>query len=161
MNGLAGLMPNLHMVRRVITRAPDMGGEDYDAVSVERFHEMAANDDFAVHWGAHGLFYGIPKMVLAQVNGGAVCLANFSRKALSAGAATFPGFQVLNITARPDTLATRLATRGRETGAEIERRLAEADKPLPAGLNVVNLSNDESLDRTIRRAAALLGQTSV
>ena len=34
MAGLHGAIPDLHLVRRVITRAPDLGGEDYDAVSV-------------------------------------------------------------------------------------------------------------------------------
>ena len=26
-----GLMPNIHLVQRIITRDPDLGGEDYDA----------------------------------------------------------------------------------------------------------------------------------
>ena len=59
LRGLQRALPGTHLVRRVITRAPDLGGEDYDAVSVEVFKERARRGDFALHWGAHGLFYGI------------------------------------------------------------------------------------------------------
>lgn len=156
MQGLAAVMPNLHLVRRVITRAPGLGGEDYDAVSDAQFQDLAREGAFAVHWGAHGLFYGIPLTVRHKLNKGTDCLANFSRKALRAGADVFPNFVVLNITAAPRTLAARLAARGRETEADIARRLAEATKPLPEGLDVFTLSNDGPLDQTIARAARLL-----
>lgn len=161
MQGLAAVMPHLHLVRRIITRAPDQGGEDYDAVSVAQFQDMADNGAFAVHWAAHGLHYGIPQTVRYQLNKGTDCLANFSRKALRAGADAFPSFTVLNVTAAPETLATRLAARGRETEADIERRLAEADKPLPEGLTVLTLSNDGPLHQTIARAVSLLHPVSV
>lgn len=161
MQGLAEVMPNMHLVRRVITRAPDLGGEDYDAASEAQFHDMARDDTFAVHWGAHGLFYGIPHTVRHQLNMGTDCLANFSRKALQAGADAFPNFVVLNITAGPETLAARLAARGRESDAEIDRRLAESAKPLPAGLDVITISNDGPLEQTIARAVARLQPVSV
>jgi len=156
MAGLHAAMPELHLVRRVITRAPDLGGEDYHAVSVPEFERMAAAGAFAVHWGAHGLFYGIPADILDLLEPGTDCLANFSRKALTRAAASCPRLVVLNVTARPETLARRLAARGRETEAEIARRLAQADKPLPAGLEVLTLSNDGALSDTVARAMALL-----
>ncbi|MGR3503966.1 phosphonate metabolism protein/1,5-bisphosphokinase (PRPP-forming) PhnN [Pseudaestuariivita sp.] len=156
MRGVVQAMPGLHLVRRIVTRAPGLGGEDYDSVSVPQFHDLAENGAFAVYWGAHGLYYGIPQTARYQVNKGTDCLANFSRKALQAGADAFDDFVVLNITAQPETLAARLAARGRETKDEIARRLAEADKPLPGGLEVITLSNDGPLDRTIARAIALL-----
>ena len=156
MQGIADVLPQMHLVRRVITRAPDLGGEAYDAVSVPEFRDMAENGAFAVHWGAHGLLYGIPQTVKYQLNKGTDCLANFSRKALRAGADAFPGFVVLNITAKPETVAARLAARGRETEAEIARRLAEAQKPLPEGLEVLTASNDGPLEQTIARTVALL-----
>ncbi|MEM9249791.1 MAG: phosphonate metabolism protein/1,5-bisphosphokinase (PRPP-forming) PhnN [Pseudomonadota bacterium] len=156
MQGIAEVVPNVHLVRRVITRAPDLGGEAYDAVSVPEFQAMADNGAFAVHWGAHGLFYGIPQTVRYHLNNGRDCLANFSRKALRAGADAFPSFRVLNISADPETLAARLAARGRETDAEIERRLALANTPLPDGLEVITLSNDGPLVQTVARAVAQL-----
>ncbi|MEL6681594.1 MAG: phosphonate metabolism protein/1,5-bisphosphokinase (PRPP-forming) PhnN [Pseudomonadota bacterium] len=161
MRGVHDFMPRMHLVRRVITRAPDLGGEDYDAVSVPEFQDLVANGAFAMHWGAHGLQYGIPRNVMYQLNKGTDCLANFSRKVLAEAACVFPNFTVLNITAMPDTLAARLAARARESKAQIAKRLAEAPKPLPHGLEVITLSNDGPLDQTVARAIALLQPASV
>lgn len=149
-------LPAMHLVRRVITRAPDLGGEDYEAVTVSVFEKLARKGAFAVHWGAHGLFYGVPADVQDRLAEGKDCLVNFSRTALSKAASIFPRFMVLNITASPETLAHRLAARGREGEVDIARRLAQANKTLPDGLNIINLSNDGPLEETIARAAALL-----
>ncbi|MEO0484719.1 MAG: phosphonate metabolism protein/1,5-bisphosphokinase (PRPP-forming) PhnN [Pseudomonadota bacterium] len=156
MAALAAALPNAQLVRRTITRAKDAGGEDYEAVTPAEFAARAAQGAFAVHWGAHGLSYGIPASVTGELARGATCLANFSRKALPAAAQAFPNLTILNITARPDTLAARLAARGRETPEEIAKRLAEADKPLPPDLPTLHLANDGPLADTVARALALL-----
>ena len=156
MAGLHKVMPDLHLVRRVITRAPELGGEDYNAVSVTEFDALAANGAFCVHWGAHGLFYGIPVAVRDRLNDGTDCLVNFSRSALAEAAEIFPSFLVLNITAKPETLSRRLAARGRETDVEIAKRLAQAGKPLPEGVNIIHIPNDGPLAETVTRAEAAL-----
>jgi ribose 1,5-bisphosphokinase len=155
MEGLAAADPSLHLVRRTITRGSEMGGEDYDAVSVAAFNEMAACGQFAVHWGAHDLLYGIPASIQTVLARGQDCLANFSRSALLAGDAVFANFYVLNITARPETLASRLKARGRESEAQIVKRLAQATKPLPDGLNVMTVNNDGALEDTVANALSL------
>lgn len=159
--GLHSAIPGLHVVRRVITRAPGLGGEDYDAVSVPQFESLVEDGAFALHWSAHGLHYGIPVTVKSHLGKGTDCLVNFSRKALAQAAGIFPRLVVLNITAKPETLAQRLAARARETEEEITKRLAQADKPLPAGLKVIHLANDGALTQTIARGVALLQPTSV
>ena len=161
MAGLHSAIPGLHVVRRVITRAPGLGSEDYDAVTVPQFEALVEDGAFALHWSAHGLHYGIPITVKSHLGKGTDCLVNFSRQALSQAAGIFPRFMVLNITAKPETLARRLAARGRETEDEISKRLAQADKPLPAGLDVIHLSNDGPLSQTVTRAVALLQPASV
>ncbi|MEO0372337.1 MAG: phosphonate metabolism protein/1,5-bisphosphokinase (PRPP-forming) PhnN [Pseudomonadota bacterium] len=161
MQGLHDVMPSLHMVRRVVTRAPELGGEAYDAVSVQEFHDMAQHGAFAVHWGAHGLHYGIPVTIKYHLNRGTDCLANFSRTALAEASTVFARVVVLNITAEPDTLAARLTARGRENAEDIARRLRQAEKPLPCGLNVITLSNDGPLFQTVARATALLQQDPI
>jgi len=161
MRGVHEVMPHMHLVRRVVTRAPELGGEDYDPVTVPEFRDMAAKGAFAVYWGAHGLYYGIPQTARDHLNAGSDCLANFSRNALRAGSDAFPNFMVLNITAPPETLARRLAARGRESDTEIAGRLAGAQKPLPEDLNVLHLSNDGPLKQTISRAVALLQPAGV
>lgn len=156
MAGLSAAWPAVHVVRRVVTRAPGLGGEDYKAASAEEFDRLVAEGAFAVHWGAHELRYGVPSDVLRRLEAGADCLANFSRDALTEANRVFPKLLVLSVTAAPEALARRLNARGRETEAQIERRLAKADKPLPAGLDVVTVSNDGPLSETVARAAALL-----
>ena len=156
MEGLAAADPSLQLVRRTITRAPELGGEDYDAVSVAQFNDMAAAGQFAVHWGAHDLQYGIPASIQTVLAKGQDCLANFSRTALLAGNAAFADFCVLNITAQPETLASRLKARGRESEAQIAKRLAQATKPLPEGLRVMTVPNDGALKDTVAKALTLL-----
>lgn len=156
MLGLASVLPELHMVRRVITRAPDLGGENYDAVTEAEFFDMVRDEAFALHWSAHGLFYGIPIAIKSHFNDGTDCLVNLSRGALAEASDIFPKLIVFNITATPEILAKRLTHRARETDQEIARRIAAADKPLPAGLNVIHLSNDGPLTDTIANAARYL-----
>jgi len=152
MTGMIAARPDMRLVRRTITRAPGLGGEDYDAVALDGFTKAAQSGAFCVHWSAHGLSYGIPADVLMDVQAGADCLANFSRSALKQASTVFPNLTVLNITASPDTLARRLAGRARETAPEIAARLAQADKALPTGLNVVTIANDGALEDTVARA---------
>ncbi|MEP5731111.1 MAG: phosphonate metabolism protein/1,5-bisphosphokinase (PRPP-forming) PhnN [Sulfitobacter sp.] len=156
MASLADAVPQMHLVRRVITRAPDLGGEDYDAATPEQFVTLVGEGAFAVHWQAHGLRYGIPYSIRDRLDEGIDCLVNFSRSALAEAAEIFPRFIVLNVTARPETLALRLATRARETEEEIRKRLSQAVKPLPAGLEVIHLSNDGPLAETIACGVELL-----
>lgn len=159
--GVHDAFPQMHLVRRVITRAPELGGEDFDAVSVPEFEALVEDGAFALQWGAHGLHYGIPITVHYQLGKGTDCLVNFSRRALVDAPRIFPNFMVLSITAAPATLARRLAARARESEADIARRLAQADLPLPAGIEVVHLSNDGPLSETVCRAIALLQPVSV
>lgn len=156
MAGMAAARPDLRLVRRTITRAPGLGGENYDAVTPEAFEADARAGAFCVHWEAHGLRYGIPADVLADTARGIDCLANFSRSALGRADAAFEQLVVLNITAAPETLARRLSGRGRETPREIAGRLGRAARPLPGGLRVISVSNDGALDETVRRALAAL-----
>ncbi len=156
MAGIVAADPTISLVRRAITRAPDLGGEDYDALTPDTFGKAAQAGRFCVHWGAHGMFYGIPQRVLNDVANGKQCLANFSRTALSRAADVFPAVTVLNITAGPATLARRLHARDRETPKEIAKRLAQAAKPLPAGMDVVTVSNDGPLAETVAAAIAAL-----
>lgn len=160
MAGLHAALPGLHLVRRVITRPPEPGVEDHDAVSVPVFEAMAEAGEFALHWQAHGLCYGVRVSALRRVEDGTDCLVNLSRSVLGDAARLFPRLVVLNVTARSETLARRLAGRGRESEGEIASRLARAERALPQGLCVINLPNDGPLADTVARAANLLQPAS-
>ncbi|MGR3468811.1 MAG: phosphonate metabolism protein/1,5-bisphosphokinase (PRPP-forming) PhnN, partial [Shimia sp.] len=116
----------------------------------------AARGDFVLHWGAHGLHYGIPRSILAEIAAGHDVIVNLSRGVLTTAADRLPGLIVLHLTATPATLARRLALRGRETSDQIAARLSRPTPPLPEGLDIRELSNDRSLPETVARAVALL-----
>jgi ribose 1,5-bisphosphokinase len=161
MGALVAARPGLVPVRRVITRAPDAGGEDYEAVSPALFAARAAGGDFALHWQAHGLSYGIPHAVHDVLGRGQDALANLSRGMLERAQRVFGELTVLHITARPEVLGERLAARGRESRAEIARRLARSAPTLPLGLQVVEIDNSGALDHTVALALAALYPESV
>ena len=119
---------------------------------------MQARDrgEFVLHWGAHGLFYGIPVIVQSELDAGQDVLANLSRRVLPLAQRQFPDMIVLQLTASSAVLAERLAGRGRETADQIVARLRRSVDPLPAGLNVVTVSNDGTLAQTITQALRAL-----
>jgi ribose 1,5-bisphosphokinase len=156
--GLVQAAPQIVPVTRVITRAPDAAGEVCTPVSPERFAAMQDAGAFCLHWQAHGLCYGIPAQVVADVRGGGQRIVNLSRAVLSEARAMFPALLVLHVTARPETLARRLTGRDRETATQIDRRLARPAPDLPEGLDCAELPNDGPLKDTIARALQLLAR---
>jgi len=127
-------------VRRVITRPAEAGGEDHTPIDAEGFARALAAGEFALSWEAHGLRYGIPADIAADLAAGRVVVANVSRTVIAAAAERMP-VTVLEITAPPDVLAARLAGRGRETAADIAARL-KREVTLPAGVTVRRVMND-------------------
>lgn len=152
---LAAAHPGLHRVRRVITRAPDAGGEEFEGVSRADFAARRDAGDFALWWEAHEILYAIPASVRRPLALGEDVLANLSRKHLAEAARVFNTLHVLHVTAAPEVLAGRLAARGRETPADIRARLAR-QAPVPAGLPVTEIDNGGSLSDSVRAALAAL-----
>lgn len=155
MAGMSADRPDLHRVRRVITRT-DTVGEDFEAVSDSDFAMRVAAGHFALHWTAHGLSYGIPTTVHPILARGHDALANLSRGMLEAAAREFDSLVVLHITASPAILAQRLAQRGRETGDAITRRLERSAPALPAGMTSVTIDNSGPLQASISAALTAL-----
>ena len=160
MRGIAASAPRFGLVRRTITRAPGLGGEDYDAVSDAEFDARRDAGYFAVFWQAHGLRYGIPQATVARIREGEELLVNLSRGVLHDVAARFGTFTVLRISAQPETLARRLTGRGRETTADITRRLSRPTPAMPDGLTVITVSNDGAPEDTVLDALNLLTRDS-
>ncbi len=156
MEAAAAASDHVVLARRVITRAADAGGEAFDAVSEEAFAQMAEAGDFALWWPAHGLHYGIPTAVDADLAAGKTVLANLSRSVLPQAQARFSAFHVIALTAPTEVLAARLASRGRETQDDISRRLSRAGFALPEGLPVTEICNDGPLAQTLARVLAVL-----
>ncbi|WP_093096599.1 phosphonate metabolism protein/1,5-bisphosphokinase (PRPP-forming) PhnN [Shimia aestuarii] len=149
MHALATAHPDIRLARRVITRPEEAGGEDFDALSEAGFDLRVAEGGFALWWEAHGLRYGIPQ---EEVAGEDTILVNLSRTVLGAARARFEHFAVLSLVAAPETLAARLAARGRESREEVAARLARAEFVRPKGADVIEISNDGALEDTVAQA---------
>lgn len=161
MAALGAAVPALEIVRRVITRPRDMGGEDYDAVDAATFAQMAQERAFCLHWKAHGLSYGIPEAVRQRAGRGQCFLVNLSRSVLVEADQVFEALTVLQLTARPETLTDRLRHRGRETPQEIADRLARAGAAITPGLSMIQISNDGALEETVAAARTALARAAV
>ncbi|MEQ5871034.1 phosphonate metabolism protein/1,5-bisphosphokinase (PRPP-forming) PhnN [Sagittula sp. NFXS13] len=161
MAGIVAASPKVGIVRRVITRAAEAGGEDFLAVTPQLFEQMRTEGAFCLTWAAHGLLYGIPEAARDQVAEGATLLVNLSRGVLPAAQKMFPGLLVLQLTAAPEVLARRLALRGRENAEEIKGRLARAEFAMPEGVAARRLHNDGSLDEAVAQALTLIHPESV
>ncbi|MCA0044775.1 phosphonate metabolism protein/1,5-bisphosphokinase (PRPP-forming) PhnN [Celeribacter litoreus] len=141
--------PDLYKARRVITRPSNSGGEDFDGVSEADFAERVAAGDFALHWDAHGLRYGVPRTIERAMEEGRDVIFNGSRGILAHAYELYPNLKVLLITASPDVLAARLASRGRETREKIEQRLARASYDIAPGLPVYQVTNDGVIEDAV------------
>ena len=137
----AARRPGVALVRRVVTRAPEAGGEDCDCVTPAEFARRRKAGDFALDWDAHGLSYGIPR----ALPDAPVVLMNLSRGVLADAARVFPGLAVLHVTARPEILAARLSARCREDAAAIAGRIARAAPFDAGGLPVTTIDNSGAL----------------
>ena len=156
---IARAVPHISPVRRVITRAPDLPGEASIPLSRQDFARRREDGAFCLHWQAHGLSYGIPAQVLADVEGGAQRIVNLSRGVLPEAQALFPELLVLHVTARPETLARRLMARHRETEAEIDGRMSRVTPNLPVGIQCLDLHNDGPIEDTVARALRMIGES--
>src|SRR5205807_116386 len=105
-------------------------------------------------WQAHGLRYGIPVDIIGDVMRGIIVVANVSRTVIARAVQQYP-VRVIEVTAPPDVLAARLASRGRESAGDVAARLTR-DVALPEGVEVVRVVNDGSLEDGVDRFLSAL-----
>jgi phosphonate metabolism protein PhnN/1,5-bisphosphokinase (PRPP-forming) len=142
--------------RRDITRPADAGGEDHLPVDADLFLARQADGGYALSWRAHGLGYGITADIVVDLAAGRTVVVNVSRTVLDEARSRFSRLRVISITADPETLAGRLAARGREDAAEVAARLARAQAIPVTGDDVVAVPNDASPAEGIGRLLAAI-----
>jgi ribose 1,5-bisphosphokinase len=147
---------DLHIVRRVITRPEEAGGEPFEGVTPAEFAGRAAAGALALTWQAHGLHYGIPATALDAVAEGRDVIFNGSRAMLAEAWEVFPNLTVILVTAPISVLAERLAQRGRETPSEIAARLTRQLYEVPPGIPVRVVENAGPLDVAVAAFLAAL-----
>lgn len=148
--------PRLHIVRRVITRPIDAGHESHESVSNEEFALRRDKGGFAVHWQAHGLYYGVPVDVFEMLAGGKVVLLNGSRAALPEMQACFPRMLVVSVVVDPLIRERRLQQRGREHHEDVQRRLSRAVSADVLPAQHVEIDNSGPLSEASARFVGML-----
>jgi ribose 1,5-bisphosphokinase len=143
-------------VQRVITRPADGATEDNVPATVEEFEMLERQGRFAVAWSAHGLRYGIPAQTLGEIAAGRSLIVNGSRAALGRFRAAYPDLAVIEITARPEVIAARLARRGRESADEIQKRLLRDTGAWQPDCPYARVDNSGSLEEAAVRLYAAL-----
>ena len=151
--------PRYRFVRRTVTRPAAPDGEPHDSVDEAGFERLREQGGFALWWRAHGLLYGIPADIVADLARGRILVANVSRALVGEAASRFAPVRVIEVTAPADLLARRLAARGREDAVDVARRLARGIAlKLPVEREI--LVNDGTVAQGTRRLLAALARAA-
>jgi ribose 1,5-bisphosphokinase len=130
---------NIVFPRRVVTREAS-ASEDNEQVSLDAFRCARARGEFAVHWEAHGHCYALRCAIDEEIRSGRSVVANVSRTVVDAMRRAYANVTVVAITAPPEILAERLATRARSSDGQIEHRLRRALDDVAAAPDVTILN---------------------
>jgi ribose 1,5-bisphosphokinase len=150
-------IPSVVFPRRIITRPSDAVGEDHIGVSETEFETRLEAGAFSLHWTAHGLRYALPAAINDELSSGRSVVANVSRSVVAEAHDKYQNIRVIYVTASPEVLAQRLASRGRETTADIRRRLTRESLEFAGSVEVVKVRNDGSLRDTVSQFLDALG----
>ncbi|MDX1737671.1 MAG: phosphonate metabolism protein/1,5-bisphosphokinase (PRPP-forming) PhnN [Alphaproteobacteria bacterium] len=130
---------------RCITRDATEGDEVHVTISDDEFEAKIKAGQFTFAWHAHGLKYGIPREIEYALAAGKNVVINVSRSVLAEARNRFKNLTVISISVNKAELRKRLQLRGRETQADIERRLQRAEEFSVVGDDVIRIENSGSL----------------
>jgi len=131
---------------RYITRLPDAGGENHVYLTVEEFKLRSEAGFFSLFWESHGKYYGVGTEINNWLNTGHNVVVNGSRQYLPRAQQLYPDMLVILIEASPDTIAKRLAGRGRESAEEIEKRIKRTEEIDCDLSNCIRIQNDDTVE---------------
>jgi ribose 1,5-bisphosphokinase len=133
--------PSIVFPRRLVTREAS-AAEDNVQLDDEAFERLLAEGALAVHWGAHGHRYALPRSVENEVRAGHTVVANVSRTVVDPLRRNYAYVVVVAISAPPDVLAERLALRRRGSDGAIDLRLARSvDDTVVPDITIVNVGD--------------------
>ena len=143
---------NIVFPRRVVTREAS-SAEDNEQVSLDAFRQAQAQGDFAMHWEAHGHCYALPRAIDDDIRAGRTLVANVSRTVVEAMRRAYADVTVVSITAPPEILSGRLATRARSSDGRLADRLRRAvdDAAAAPDVTIVNVGSVEHHARELVR----------
>lgn len=144
-----------HYVRRVVTRRAD-AFEDHETLEEAEFLRARDAGRFALAWPAHGLYYGVPGHVDGWIERGGIVVCNISRAVVADLRRRYASSFVVLVTARPETLAARLAARGREGEEGRRQRLDRSASPAVAFEADAVVHNDGDVEEAAARLRDLI-----
>lgn len=118
-------VPDVSFPRRIVTR-PTTSYEVHDHVSEAAFRQLQTSGAFLVTWTAHGLHYAVPVSAAAELARGRTVVCSVSRTVVDLLRRKCAYTLVVEISARPEILAQRLASRAREPEDDRKLRLARS-----------------------------------
>lgn len=149
--------PGVVFAHRYITRPVELNGENHVALTEAEFDARLAAGLFAMHWGSHGLHYGIGREINLWLAKGCNVVMNGSREYLPEARRLYPALTAVLVTVSPEVLAERLRTRGRETEDQIARRIERAGQFMRPQGQLEIIQNDSDLEVAGERLIQLLG----
>ena len=126
--------------RRVVTRAASEA-EDHASLDPAAFHRARLRGAFALHWEAHGLCYGLPRAIEADLLAKRTVVANVSRTIVETARAAFADVVTVLVDAPAVVLAERLATRSRASDGPLGARLERTAPNVRPDVTVVNVGD--------------------
>jgi ribose 1,5-bisphosphokinase len=143
-------------VRRIITRQPDRMTEDHDTLEPEAFAAAVCEGRFAIMWEAHGLQYGLPVSIDADIAAGKVVVANISRGIIDDLAERYANMALVVVSAHAHVIAARLAARGRENDVAIAARLERRSTEDLVRFGAIRLENSGPVEVAGERFTGVL-----
>jgi ribose 1,5-bisphosphokinase len=136
--------------RRTVTR-PSSEAEDHDSVGLEVFDDMLTSGLFAMSWDAHGLKYGLPGSIDGDIAAARVVIANVSRAVLPELRRRYVRVVTVLVTAPPEMLMARIASRARATDGSAGDRIARSSAFAGDIAADTVIENTGSIDEGARR----------
>lgn len=121
--------------QRVVTRPPSEAERNRE-LDPAAFAQAEAEGAFAASWTAHGLAYGLPASMDEHIAKGRTVICNVSRTVLQDLRARYGNVLVVEVTAEPAVLASRLSARGRAEDGDLAERLGRSDRLGDAGADL-------------------------
>jgi ribose 1,5-bisphosphokinase len=116
---------NIAFVRRSVTREAS-AAEDHVSFSDAEFERARADGAFSFWWEAHGLKYGVPVSIEADLAAGLTVVCNASRTVVAALRQRYARCCVVLITAPENLRLARLNARGRPSDGDPADRAGRA-----------------------------------
>jgi ribose 1,5-bisphosphokinase len=141
---------NVVFPRRLVTREASPS-EDNEYASPEAFQRALSRGHLAVHWEAHGHYYGLPCSIVDDIRAGRTVVVNVSRTVIETMRRAYRNVVVVAVTAPPEVLAERLAARTRGSDGRIADRLSRVVDSVAAvpDLTIINVGPVEDRAREL------------